>query len=60
MNTYEITYTTDSGQKARLIEGEGLSEAVDTFINTWCPVISIDSVVKLFVSPVVNKENRPA
>jgi len=58
MNMYQITYTTQDGQKMRLIAGVGLCEAVETFIDMWCPVISIDSVIRLRTISTTNKENR--
>ena len=42
------------------LESVGLAEAVDTFIETYCPVASIESVVKHEVVPAKNRESRSA
>ena len=63
MNTYKITYTTYKwpGELVEHVEAIGLAEAVDTFIDTYCPVIAIQSVILQPDKPTpLSRENRPA
>ena len=63
MHTYKITYIFDNcpGELVEYVEGIGLAEAVDTFIDTYCPVVAIVSVILQPAGPApVNRENRMA
>ena len=63
MNIYEFTYITEHYRPSltKQVEAIGLAEAVDIFIETYCPVGVIQSVVMVVNPPKLqNRESRKA
>ena len=61
MNTYTIHFIDMIGvPHSHTLDEVGLPEAVDSFIETYCPVTSIESVVKHEHKSLGNRESRPA
>ena len=61
MNEYSIYYIENGGHVLNVcVQGVGLAEAVDTFIETYCPVQCI-TAVNLIAKPARdNRESRIA
>jgi hypothetical protein len=61
MYEYEIAFTDLVGREhLQKLDAVGLAEAVDTFIETYCPVSSIESVYRVTAHKPDNRESRPA
>lgn len=62
MFRYRFDYIDSKGEESiDHVEAIGLSEAVDTFIDTFCPVASIESVLKLkgVDGPIARERQTP-
>jgi hypothetical protein len=61
MNEYSIHYIDELGTVQSVkVEHIGLAEAVDDFIDTFCPVQCITAVQLVAKPKVFNRESKPA
>jgi hypothetical protein len=62
MHEYQIDYISEQLEhRTAVMDAVGMSEVMDTFIETYCPVHSIISIVKVQAKALpVSRERMPA